>query len=108
MLSLTPDEFARLGHLWDPGTVVRKDGLFEVPLPCPLLKEDRCTIYGDRPLVCVFYPLEFGEADGEPVMAMQSKCPESRRIAEGVCMAAYDIKKRRRELGSLQNLPRST
>lgn len=53
------------------------------PTPCPFLHKKTCTIYEIRPVVCVDFPFEKTgvDAQGNPMVALDSFCPEARRIA---------------------------
>ena len=99
VLELGENEFQRLHHHWDSRKVARRPMFVEVPLPCPFLRDHRCTIYETRPLVCKAYPLDSGWCNGRPIMALQSSCPEGRRIAENVYMAFYDLQRSVIEIG---------
>lgn len=102
VLSLGYDEYARLAQHWErrEQEVTRRDGFVEVPLPCPLLMDNRCIIYETRPLVCNLYPLDFCSTNGRPTIGLQSHCPEARKIAERVFMVLYDIRKSLSQLGA--------
>lgn len=70
-----------------------------MPMPCPFLCDDRCTIYDDRPLVCAIYPFQpggyiEGRNNGNEMISLGACCPEARRIAELVYMQYWDIRKR--------------
>lgn len=70
------------------------------PIPCPFLYENRCTIYPHRPFVCIFYPLsDPGEdSSGGPLLSLESRCPEARRIARQVYMCAWELRGKLNEL----------
>lgn len=43
---------------------------------CTFLQNNQCTIYGDRPLICRFYPFELStDADGIYVFRETAECP---------------------------------
>lgn len=42
---------------------------------CIFLKDDLCTIYQTRPLICRFYPFEFKEENHKHVFAYTDECP---------------------------------
>lgn len=68
-----------------------------LPLPCPLLKHNRCHIYPDRPFICIMYPWQPGGSVTEhrvPAMSIASECPEGRRIAKQVYMMAWRLRQR--------------
>ncbi len=43
--------------------------------PCPFLVENMCTIYADRPLACVRYPLTVQYREKSVFMLLHFKCP---------------------------------
>lgn len=42
---------------------------------CIFLKDDLCTIYQTRPLICRFYPFELKEENHKHVFAYTDECP---------------------------------
>jgi Fe-S-cluster containining protein len=87
-------EYRRLVKKYGAENFILKDGQGFIPMPCPFLKSNRCTIYEDRPLVCVFFPFQPGATneEGKGMMALASICPEARRITMNVYMAAWWIR----------------
>lgn len=65
-----------------------------LPMPCPFLENNWCTIYEDRPLVCVLYPFQPGAVDdgGNSMIALAANCPEARRITRQVFMSSWWIR----------------
>ncbi len=50
---------------------------------CVFLKDDRCAIYGERPLICRFYPFELTtQKDGTYVFTVTSECPGIRSLSK--------------------------
>ncbi len=110
-IQLLPPEYRSLAEKYGEQHFVRKEEGAELPMPCPFLTlaggEDKqpasplCTIYPDRPLVCVIYPFQPGatEVAGGTVLALASSCPEGRRVAMGVYMIAWQLRQRFRALG---------
>lgn len=95
-ISILPPEYERLAAKYDVGELKQSDdGTYELPTPCPFLKGNRCSIYSDRPLVCVIYPYQLGGEDGEGnmVLALSSSCPDARRISRLVYMFAWRIRR---------------
>jgi len=74
-----------------------------INLPCPYLVNNRCSIYPDRPLVCIIYPFQPGgmDANGHQVMALDPGCPEGRRIAKATYMYAWLVRNRLASLGPI-------
>jgi len=91
--TILPSEYRRLAKKYGEENLVMGKKLAFIPMPCPFLKNNRCTIYEDRPLTCVFYPFQHGAFDdnGKSMMALASACPEARRITRQVYMAAWWI-----------------
>ncbi len=56
---------------------------------CFFLKENRCTIYLKRPLICRFYPFWLETRQNEKVFFFTSECPG---VGEGKVMQAMDFK----------------
>ncbi len=59
---------------------------------CCFLKDNRCTIYNLRPLICRFYPFElkYSEDKGTHVFNVTAECPG---ICNGKIMTAADFEK---------------
>lgn len=91
---ILPPEYKRLSEKYGKENFIVKGDEAYLPMPCPFLKANRCTIYRDRPLVCVLYPFQPGAFNGEdkPVIALASSCPEGRRIALRVFMTSWRIR----------------
>jgi Fe-S-cluster containining protein len=68
-------------------------GYAHLPMPCPFLESNQCSIYEDRPLVCIMYPFQPGASapSGVDLLALESSCPEARRITMKVYMAYWEI-----------------
>jgi Fe-S-cluster containining protein len=95
-IELTPWECADLvkkGH----GQFIKNGCL---PMPCPFLKTGGCSIYADRPLVCVLYPWQTGRENGkgESTLAVSSSCPEGRRVALKIFMWAWVVLHRMQQI----------
>lgn len=91
---LMPPEYRRLSKKYgSEHFLVDKEGAF-LPMPCPFLENNRCTIYEDRPLVCVLYPFQPGAFDdgGNKMIALAANCPEARRITRQVYMSSWWIR----------------
>lgn len=91
---LMQSEYRRLSKKYGGGHfLVDGNGAF-IPMPCSFLKDNRCTIYEDRPLVCVLYPFQPGAVDdhGQHMIALASNCPEARRITGQVYMSSWWIR----------------
>jgi Fe-S-cluster containining protein len=73
-----------------------------ISYPCFLLKDNKCSVYGERPFVCVLFPIDMSEIDMKKCIGLNSSCPESRRIARNIWLMRWrlhrsfnDIKKER-------------
>ena len=70
---------------------------YAMQFPCPFLAEHKCSIYGDRPLICALFPFQDGGFAGEHqnnyVYALASSCPEGRRIARQVYMTFWRLRR---------------
>ena len=66
------------------------------PSPCPFLMVNTCRIYDDRPFICIMYPISNPARDGTgaPMLAVESSCPEARRIARKLYMDMWLLRKR--------------
>ena len=68
---------------------------------CIFLKDNQCTIYAQRPLICKFYPVELTTAEtGKYVFRVTSECPgvcclcdrkNSTQISEAYFKALLDL-----------------
>ena len=57
---------------------------------CVFLKNDRCTIYQVRPLICRFYPFELNSCDGKYSFRFTEECPG---IGKGRVLGEGDFRK---------------
>ncbi len=70
-------------------------GLGTLPLPCPYLKSNRCSIYEIRPTVCMIFPFQpGGYIDNIPGFSLCSGCPQMRHLALKIYLKAYELKNR--------------
>ena len=100
VISLTPGEYRALSGKY--GQKGMRQTVFggELELPCRFLKNNRCAIYPERPLVCMTFPFQPGGAIGGNVnealdaIALASYCPEARRIAKAVYMTLWGVKQK--------------
>jgi len=51
-----------------------------MPLPCSFMKEEKCTIHNDRPMMCRNYPYYVDPIEGDVKISLDSLCP----LAEGL------------------------
>jgi Fe-S-cluster containining protein len=67
-----------------------------MPTPCPFLRKNACSIYDIRPFSCVFYPIDRSAVDEEGfgIVALDSQCPEARRIAKRVYMTYRKLRQK--------------
>lgn len=75
---------------------VRYKGMWQLRVPCGFLDScGKCTIYSERPVVCVMYPFQIGAADnvGDNLLALDSSCPEARNIALQIYLYRWNIRK---------------
>ena len=57
---------------------------------CIFLRENRCTIYSKRPLICRFYPFGLETIQNQKTFYFTNECPG---IGEGKLMLERDFKK---------------
>lgn len=107
-IELLPPEYKRLEEKYGPQHFIVKDEKAFLPMPCPFLKQDRCSIYPARPIVCVIYPYQPGAVDGEGkvIMAVAASCPEAKRIARNIYMTAWRLRRQYSLLGEFNFLER--
>jgi Fe-S-cluster containining protein len=73
-----------------------------MPIPCPLLHKNTCSIYDIRPFVCIEYPIsQTGEDNfGEKVVSLASSCPEARRITKRAYLTLWKLRNKMQEVVS--------
>ena len=67
---------------------------------CIFLKENQCSIYSLRPLICIFYPFELKFDDGKAshIFSFTTECPEigtGRRLDEIAFENLFELAKER-------------
>jgi Fe-S-cluster containining protein len=64
-----------------------------IPTPCPFLRKNLCSIYDNRPFICVQYPINQSAVDDEglQMVSLDSYCPEARRIAKRIYMTYWKL-----------------
>lgn len=98
-VALMPNEVRRLSgsnpEIMKRAGLEAKNGVYRLYQPCPFLQDNWCTIYDWRPLVCRFYPFQFGAlgAHKQPVASVSPNCPEARRIARRIYMVAWELRR---------------
>lgn len=109
-LGLISSEYLRLEKIFGSKVLIGKglkichngsELLIDIPLPCPFLdKNNKCSIYNERPLVCVLYPFQPGGSDnmGNTLVALAVDCKEARKIAKRVYLTYWNIRKQYRML----------
>ena len=99
-ISVLPPEYEQLSAKYGPQHFIKSSDGYALPMPCPFLKGNRCSIYADRPLVCLFYPFQPGAHDEAHVLfAVSSSCPEGRRIAREVYFTSWQLRRQMLRLG---------
>ena len=103
-IDIRPAEYQILCEKYGQSHFVDDGKQISIPYPCSFLQSSKCSIYGDRPLVCVLYPFQPGGYGGENgeifVIAVASSCPEGRRIVRGVYMTSWRLRRQfRRSIG---------
>lgn len=70
------------------------------PVPCPFLHKNQCTIYDIRPHVCIQYPYAPNVSDnkGRSSIAVDSFCPEARRIVKQTWMTLWKLNNKLKEI----------
>lgn len=101
-------EYTRLAAKYGTHHFRKKGNEIIMDMPCSFLRRgaptpprELCSIYPDRPLACVLYPFQSGAMDdkGNPMLALDSICPEARRIAKQVYMMSWRIRHQFHQLG---------
>ncbi len=106
MVAMTPSEYKMLCEKYgDEGMVSTRLG-GAIKMPCRFLKNKHCSIYPERPLACVVFPMQPGGAcgasfDSQPLeaLAVASYCPEGRKITKAVYMTMWQIKQKIQAIG---------
>lgn len=72
-----------------------------ISMPCRFLKGNQCSIYPERPLSCMVFPMQTGgevssdaNAPRVEALAVASSCPEGRRIAKAVYKTTWQLKQK--------------
>lgn len=105
LLPLTPSEFKFLAERYGAHGMVPAEFGGAIRMPCRFLHKHRCSIYADRPLVCIAFPLQPGGAFGTSMgerregLSLASSCPEGRRIAKAVYMVAWSMRQKVAAIG---------
>lgn len=107
LIALAPSEYDQLVKKHGIEGI-QKDRLpWGIKTPCRFLKKNRCTIYQERPVACIAFPMQpGGELAGSyagprfEAMAVASYCPEARRIAKSIYMMVWRIKQKVFEIGA--------
>lgn len=70
------------------------------PIPCPFLHKNKCVIYPFRLFNCILFPVTNPsmDGDGNPLLSLESICPEARRIARQIYMFCWRFYKKLDEL----------
>jgi Fe-S-cluster containining protein len=82
VLYLTPREFERLRKK-NPSLKYAHIGDIFILTPCPFLVENQCTIYTNRPLACVRYPLNVQFRENSVLLILHFKCPQVPKPHDG-------------------------
>jgi len=93
-VSLFPSEALRLGVERAPDI----QGQVPMPLPCRFFKNNKCSVYSERPARCRLFPVQIagtgqGPRGQETIVGLDSMCPESLRLGLRLYMAAYDLRR---------------
>lgn len=98
LLFVLPTEHQTLSRKYGDKHFRTVNGHTYIQMPCPFLVSNKCSIHEDRPSVCVLYPFQPGANDetGNPLLALDSRCPEARRITMRVYTSMWEIQQRAR------------
>ncbi|MBA7546420.1 hypothetical protein ES705_38810 [subsurface metagenome] len=101
-LSLLPSEYRRLKEKYGDAHLQATGEEYWIKMPCGFLQGGQCTIYPDRPLACFLYPFNpGGEGEGgRMAIALESRCPEARRITRDFYMTSWRLRKLYTSLGN--------
>lgn len=95
-LSLLPSEYQKLKAKYGDEHLRAQGEQYFIKMPCGFLRSDNlCSIYPDRPLVCVLYPLNPGGGEvrtGRTAISLESRCPEARRLTKVIYMMSWRIR----------------
>lgn len=102
---LPPSEYERLSKKYgSQHFILGGDGDAIIPMPCPFLEGGKCSIYEDRPSMCVLYPVQPGGTDeNSKTLSLAPTCPEARRITRQVYTSAWWIRHQFRMMKELAN-----
>lgn len=95
VIAITRTDYEELKIAGSAGCVRKdEDGDLYLPVPCPLLQKSLCTVYPNRPMICVLYPFQSGGTDenGRDIISLDSRCPEARRITKDAYLAIWKIR----------------
>ena len=106
MVAMTPSEYKLLREKYgDEGMVSTLLG-GAIRMPCRFLKNKYCSIYSERPLSCILFPIQPGGAYGASfysqkieALSVSSYWPEGRRIARAGYMTIWQIKQKIKAIG---------
>jgi len=109
-VGLAPSEYKRLVKLGAKNLIQDEIG-GRLPLPCQFLNNNRCSIYGDRPLTCLLFPYQprgLGASDHNSkeveLLSVASYCPEAVKIARSLYMFIWRIKQKVFSIGKEEAL----
>lgn len=92
---LPPIEYKRLSRKYGTRYFYLIEGdRYALRMPCLFLSDKGCSIYKDRPAMCVLYPLQTGATDKEgKTLCLSAACPEACRITRQVYITAWWIRR---------------
>jgi len=104
-VDLTPQEARIFSVRYGASILSSHEDSVSIPYPCCFLKDHKCSIYPERPLVCAMYPFQSGGFSGEEMkqytLAVASDCPEGRRIARAIFMTTWRLRRQfKRAIGN--------
>lgn len=99
IVGIAPSEYEVLLKRCDGKGMHKTEIGAAIEMPCRFLEKGRCTVYEDRPLTCISFPVQPGatySSGGKMIeaLAVSSYCPAARKAAVQVYMMMWRIKQK--------------
>jgi Fe-S-cluster containining protein len=87
-IALTQQDYLRLMVIdYDKHVQFRGNEMI-LPYPCPYLVNNQCSIYANRPSVCITYPMQ---PTNEGYVAIQPDCPQAPAVVKAIYVNIWQI-----------------
>jgi Fe-S-cluster containining protein len=93
-IPLMPSDERKLAGLPAYHPVMSPEGCQGLPLPCSFLVDGQCSIYHDRPIVCIFWPVGEGRIGSKSVIGLDMNCPSAEKLARKVFATEWLLRNR--------------